>query len=116
MSLGPRGKHRVPKPDIRKCVLIASTALGAVAAFSDPARAQAQDRSEAALSEVVVTGAPEVALDATARTASRLGLTVRETPATIDVLTQERFLERGLRNSNEALQSAAGVTAVDTGS
>lgn len=64
---------------------------------------------------IIVSGAREIVLDTPSQTGSRLNLTVRETPATLDVLTQDRFLERGLRTSNEALNSAPGVTAIDTG-
>lgn len=82
--------------------------------LSVPALAEA-DAIAGSVSEVVVTGGREVVLDGKTTTGSRLGLAISETPATIDVLTQERFLERGLRTSNEALNSAPGVLAVDTG-
>jgi iron complex outermembrane recepter protein len=63
--------------------------------------------------EVVVTGYAERALllDTQSRTGSRLGLTVRETPAVVDVLTDVQLLERGARTSVEALNGAPGVTA-----
>ncbi|HTI66931.1 MAG TPA: TonB-dependent siderophore receptor [Caulobacteraceae bacterium] len=97
---------------IRKRVLLASTALAVAGAGS---AAWAQERASGTLDEVVVTGGREVALDVPTVTGSRLGLNLRETPAIVDVLTQDRFLERGLRTSNEALNTAPGVTAVDTG-
>jgi iron complex outermembrane receptor protein len=94
-------------------VLLTASALAAgfVAA---PAFAQEQaDAAEAG--EIIVTGEREVVLDVKSETGSRLNLSVREVPATLDVLTQERFLERGLRTTNEALNSAPGVSAMDTG-
>lgn len=93
----------------RRSVLIAS--VGSIlCGFS-----HAQERGNDQIEELVVTGAREVALDTRTSTGSRLGLSQRETPAIVDVLGQERLLERGLRTTNEALNSAAGVTAVDTG-
>ncbi|MFC4254390.1 TonB-dependent siderophore receptor [Altererythrobacter xixiisoli] len=95
--------------------LLTATALSSAAlampALGQSSTAQAEEDDAA----IIVLGAREIALDSKSETGSRLGLTVRETPATIDVLTQERFLERGLRTSNEALNSAPGVTAIDTG-
>lgn len=92
--------------------LLAASALSA-GPFAAPAIAQEAAKSQE--DEIIVNGAREIILDVPSQTGSRLGLTVRETPATLDVLTQERFLERGLRTSNEALNSAPGVTAIDTG-
>ncbi len=46
----------------------------------------------------------------TAGTATRLGLTPRETPATVNILTQETMQQRGERTFTEALRSVAGVT------
>jgi iron complex outermembrane receptor protein len=50
-------------------------------------------------------------LDAPAPAASRLGLTPRETPATVDVITFVEAQERGLRTAVEALASVPAVTA-----
>lgn len=50
-------------------------------------------------------------LDApTAGTATRLGLTPRETPASVDILTQDVMRQRGSRTFTEALRTAPGVT------
>jgi iron complex outermembrane recepter protein len=68
--------------------------------------------AQARLDEVVVTG-ERIPLDAPARTGSRLGLTLRETPATIDVLTEEQLLELGLRDTLEALNRVPGVTSAN---
>ncbi|HTK36503.1 MAG TPA: TonB-dependent siderophore receptor [Caulobacteraceae bacterium] len=95
--------------------MLATTALGVAAVAGAALAAPAQDGAAGALGELVVSSGQEMKLDAQSPTASRLGLSLRETPAVVDVLTQERFLERGLRTSNEALNSAPGVLAVDTG-
>jgi len=95
-------------PPLRVPAWPAPLALALAAAF--PAAAQT-------LPTVVVTGAapqaPTTPLDQPADSASRLGLTVRETPASIDVVPAEVLAERGLRTVTEAAQAAVGVTAGD---
>jgi iron complex outermembrane recepter protein len=59
---------------------------------------------------VAGVGAP-AALDLPAQAASRLGLTARETPAMIEVITFAEAQERGLRTSIETLSSVAGVSS-----
>ncbi|RYF46857.1 MAG: ligand-gated channel protein, partial [Comamonadaceae bacterium] len=67
------------------------------------------------LPDVVVkeSAAPSPLLEQRTDSASRLGLTVRETPASIDVVPREVLAERGLRTVTEAAQAAVGVTAGD---
>ncbi|MFV3075465.1 TonB-dependent receptor [Niveispirillum fermenti] len=68
--------------------------------------------TDAEESAVVVIGEREVArLDLPTATASRLGLTLRETPATVEVLTQEDLQVRGLRTSREAFADVVGAIA-----
>lgn len=49
-------------------------------------------------------------LDQPAQTGSRLGLTPRETPASIELISQEAMQQRGARTLEEALRGAAGLT------
>ncbi len=49
-------------------------------------------------------------LDTNAGSASRLGLTLRETPASVEVITQDTMQERGDRTVLDALRGAAGVS------
>ena len=44
---------------------------------------------------------------------SRLGVTLREIPASVEVITQQTMQERGLRSVSEATQAATGVTVGD---
>ena len=44
------------------------------------------------------------------QTGSRLGLTLRETPASIELISQEAMQQRGARTLEEALRGAAGLT------
>lgn len=51
----------------------------------------------------------ELPLERPAASGSRLDLTVRETPASVDVIDQATMQERGATTSERALQSAVGV-------
>ena len=52
-------------------------------------------------------------MDSPADSATRLGLTVREIPATVEVIDQETMKARGYRTVTEAAQGAVGVTVGD---
>jgi iron complex outermembrane receptor protein len=45
--------------------------------------------------------------------ASRLGLTVREIPATVEIIDQSKIREQGYRTTTEVAQGAVGVTSGD---
>ncbi|MCK1383158.1 TonB-dependent receptor [Bradyrhizobium sp. 21] len=69
----------------------------------------------AAPKPVVPTAATQTPLNsnAVAGSASRLGLTVRETPATVEVISAETMREQGYRTVSEVAQGAVGVTSGD---
>ena len=48
-----------------------------------------------------------------AASASRLGLTVREIPATVEIIDQKTIRDQGYRTTTEVAQGAVGVTAGD---
>ena len=50
---------------------------------------------------------------AVATSASRLGLTVRETPASVEVIDQQTMRDQGIRTTAEAAIGAVGVLSVD---
>ena len=52
-------------------------------------------------------------LDSPSATSSRLGLTLREIPASIEVIGQQTIQERGFRSISEAIEGATGVTVGD---
>ena len=52
-------------------------------------------------------------INGVASSASRLGLTVREIPATVEVIDQNKIREQGYRTTTEVAQGAVGVTAGD---
>lgn len=65
------------------------------------------------LSEVVVSAqanSSPVGLEKKSTTASRLGLSVRETPATVTVIDRELLEQRGIETTQEALKSVPGIT------
>jgi iron complex outermembrane recepter protein len=50
-----------------------------------------------------------------ATSATRLGLTVHETPASVDIVTQQQMREQGYRTTTEAANGAVGVLSSDVG-
>ena len=83
----------------------ATAALMPPAPLPDPARA-------APPGQIVVTAQRDApGLDRITDTGSRLGLTDRETPATIDTVTQAAMQAKGLRNAVEVYASVPGVVA-----
>ena len=78
-----------------------------------PAGAQRRDTTDdGADPTIVVTGqrAP-LELDDQARASSRLGLSIRETPASVEVLTQDDLQVRGLRTARETFNEVVGAIA-----
>lgn len=83
-------------------------------AIADAARADTPQppAPDPTTDEVLVLGQRHTPpLDRTSTTASRLGLSLKETPATVEVLTQDDMQVRGLRTSREAFNSVVGAIA-----
>lgn len=78
--------------------------LAATPAFAEEAAGERNDRDT-----IVVTGQRE--LDDRTEVSGRLGLTIRETPAIVDVVTQEDFQIQGVRSTIEAMNAAPGVVS-----
>ncbi|WP_456765020.1 TonB-dependent receptor domain-containing protein [Bradyrhizobium sp. USDA 3650] len=82
-----------------------------------PRRAAARrpETASAVPKPVVPTAAAQTPLNtnAVAESASRLGLTVRETPATVEVISAATMREQGYRTVSDVAQGAVGVTAGD---
>jgi iron complex outermembrane receptor protein len=76
-------------------------AAGAIAQTSLP-EIRVEDRRESPLN-----------IDQRADSASRLGLTARETPATVEIIDQGVLRQRGYRTVTEAAAAMTGVTAGD---
>uniref|UniRef100_UPI003340609D TonB-dependent receptor n=1 Tax=Castellaniella defragrans TaxID=75697 RepID=UPI003340609D len=96
------------------CALAASLAHAQQAAGASTALPDHPD-SAAVLDAITVTAAPTrspgVNLDTPADTGSRLGLTPRETPATVTIVDREIIEARGAQDTQEILRAIPGVTA-----
>ena len=76
--------------------------------LADPAGAQTRDAD----TTVVVVGQRDpLKLDDQAQAGSRLGLSIRETPASVEVLTQDDLQVRGLRTARETFNDVVGAIA-----
>ncbi|MGY3109853.1 MULTISPECIES: TonB-dependent receptor [unclassified Bradyrhizobium] len=82
-----------------------------------PRRAAARRPATASVAPkpVVPTAAAQTPLNTNAvpESASRLGLTVREIPATVEVISAKTMREQGYRTVSEVAQGAVGVTSGD---
>lgn len=91
-----------------KSLLLASSAVVALAL---PALAHAEaaaDATPTAVEGVIVTGRQ---FEVQTEVVGRLGLTDRETPATVDVISQADIQAQGLRSAIEAMNAAPGVAS-----
>ncbi|WP_225883312.1 TonB-dependent receptor [Sphingomonas aliaeris] len=83
--------------------------------FAAPAAAQAKSEPTSARpadAAIVVTGQRDpLKLDDSAQASSRLGLSVRETPASVEILTQADLQARGLRTARETFNDVVGAVA-----
>jgi iron complex outermembrane receptor protein len=89
---------------------IAVVAVSLVA--TNDAHAQSASEPSQTLQTVTVQAERQrpMGQDAESQTGSRLGLTLRETPASVEVITQETMQLRGARTLEEALRGSVGMT------
>lgn len=88
---------------MRISILALAASLIATPAFADEA-----DRGDA----IIVTGQRDpLKLDQKSDTGSRLGLTIMETPASVETLSQADMQFRGLRTAREAFSDVPGAIA-----
>ncbi|OWK29863.1 TonB-dependent receptor [Sphingomonas mucosissima] len=84
----------------------ASCLLPAVSLAATPGEGEQADPA------IIVTGQRDpLRLEEQPQTASRLGLTVRETPASVEVLTQDDLQVQGLRTARETFNQVVGAVA-----
>ena len=62
-----------------------------------------------------LTGIPATPLNTVAPSASRLGLPVIETPASVDIVTARTIADQGYRTTTDTAQGAVGVLSGDAG-
>lgn len=70
---------------------------------------QAQEPELPAIRVEAASEADGLRLDSRSSTASRLGLTLRETPASVEILSQQTLRERGASTLSDALRGATGL-------
>lgn len=79
-----------------------------------PDRSSPSGSDQTASSDIIVTGKFEALhLNDDAEAGSRLGLSLRETPASVEVLTQDQLQVRGLRTAREAFSDITGAISGD---
>ena len=86
--------------------LLASTALGGLAQAQD-----AKPPAETNVDQLVVTGSRVRSLEQFTPTGSRLDLSPKDTPATLDLITAATMATRGYLTAEEAADSLPGVTS-----
>lgn len=74
-----------------------------------------QQNTEVALEETYVIGdtVGDLGLDSETSTGSRLGLTAKEIPATVEIISSEVLRARGYQKLTDAVESLPGVTSGD---
>jgi len=89
---------------VKSSSIAIAACLVASPAFAQPADGSA-DRTDR---DIIVTG-PQ--LEKETEISGRLGLTIRETPAVVDIVTQQDFQAQGVRTAIEAMNAAPGVAS-----
>lgn len=84
---------------------------GAMACLAMPAYAQSQDDEATELDTIIVIG--NYTVDQQIDTATGLGLTVRETPQSVTVVTQQRITDQNLETIADVVRNTAGVSIVE---
>ncbi|WP_394763937.1 TonB-dependent receptor [Phenylobacterium sp.] len=95
-------------PRSRWALLLGGAAAGLMASG---ARAADIAGVAPAVAEVIVTGEQVRSLEQFTPTGSRLDLSAKETPATLDIITDETMRTRGYLTAEEAANSLPGVTS-----
>ncbi len=89
---------------MKSSLIAVSLCLVASPAFTADAEDNRTDRGT-----IIVTGQRE--LEDRTEVSGRLGLTIRETPAIVDVITQDDIQLQGIRSTIEAMKAAPGVAS-----
>lgn len=92
--------------------MVVLVAMGLSMSAAGSVQAQSSPQPMQSLPDVTVQGsvARPIDLAAPSQTGSRLGLSLRETPASVEVITQDTMQVRGARSLEEALRGAVGLT------
>lgn len=110
-------------PGVGFATAASDSAAGATAlqqaAADQPATTQGSDAADQSLSaqqlsEITITAAKVHSLNQFTPTGSRLGLTIQELPATLNIISSDEMLGRGFSSVEDAADSQAGVTSGGT--
>ncbi len=136
-QLAPNNAMSQPRVTIKRWLCCSAAPLGLLAILSAPQRklarrthpetartrssariaGGARPQTAAPVSEPISGGSDGsqtlLNTNAVAASASRLGLTVREIPATVEVIDQQSIRDQGYRTVSEGAQGAVGVTSGD---
>lgn len=94
---------------VRRLPRISMLAFAAAAATPAAAQSTAPGPAPSANDEITVTGWRLRQLDTVTTTGSRLDLSIRDTPATLDRIGADEMLTRGFRTVEEATDSLPGI-------
>lgn len=97
----------IMKSFIQGALFASAVATPCAAQTAAGTAATADDRRDASI--VVTAQRDPLSLDQDSDAGSRLGLSVRETPASIEVLTQDELQLRGLRTARETFNDVVGA-------
>lgn len=113
--VGVSWKHCVGVSAVAAFVMVSGTPTVTLA---DEPQAQTEDQVTTQPVNVVdrrvAEGTGTLSLSAPSQGSTRLGLTLREIPASVEVITQQTMQERGMRGVMEAAQYATGGTVGDS--
>lgn len=123
-ALAQSGGPSASQPETLAPVVVNPTTRRATRRAVTPTRARNAGAVQRAPARVVAPIIPVVILpgdaaagllngNAVASSSSRLGLTVRQTPATVEIIGQQQIQDQGLRTTSELAQGAVGVTSGD---
>ena len=90
----------------------AATVTGAIALGVSLMPAVAWSQAPATLAPIVVVAPSASVLDAPAATGSYLGLTLKETPASVEIIDRDQLDARGDANVSDAITRAGGISAM----
>ena len=96
---------------VLKTTLLAGGAFLALVSQASAQTATSSKSEETRVDEVVITGA--YTINSRVDTATGLGLTLRETPQSVTVITQQRIKDQNLQTISDVVRNTAGVSLVE---
>lgn len=108
-------------PMRRGCILVLTIVLSVLSSTVNAEPSKQESLADVHVPDITVVGTAlkhqgtgTLHLERESPSASRLGLSIREIPASVEVVDQALLQERGLRTISEAVEGATGVTVGDS--